>query len=125
MPFEKLKIRVRAIKLDSMALYLAFLDRRTPWYAKAVAIMVVAYAVSPIDLIPDFIPVLGMLDDLLLVPAGIILARRLIPKHVFEECRSRAEGYDRAKTKSAGIVAAAVVVLIWILAILLIVKSFF
>ncbi len=125
MAFEKLKARVKALKLDSIALYLAFLDRRTPWYAKAVAILVVAYALSPIDLIPDFIPVLGMLDDFLLVPAGIILARKLIPKHVFEEYRSRVKGFDKAETRSIGIIGAFAVILIWITGILIILKVFF
>lgn len=123
MAFEKLKARVKALKLDSMALYMAFLDKRTPWYAKAVAILVVAYLVSPIDLIPDFIPILGMLDDLLLVPAGIILARKLIPKLVFDECRIRAEGFDRKKTKTAGLIGACAIIALWILAILLILRG--
>ena len=76
---EKARIWVRSIKMDVTALYLAGRDARTPWLAKAVAIAVAAYALSPIDLIPDFIPVLGYLDDLLIVPLGIVLAVRLIP----------------------------------------------
>src|SRR5215217_8034032 len=77
-------------KRDVIALYLAARDPRVPWYAKAVAACVAAYAFSPIDLIPDFIPVLGYLDDLILVPLGIALAIRLIPSALFEEHREHA-----------------------------------
>ncbi|MCL5612169.1 MAG: YkvA family protein, partial [Chloroflexi bacterium] len=73
---DKLKQRARTLKHETIALYFAFRDPRTPWYAKIFAALVVAYAFSPIDLIPDFIPVLGYLDDLILVPAGIALAVR-------------------------------------------------
>ena len=72
------------------ALLLAYRDPRTPWYAKAFAALVAAYALSPIDLIPDFIPVLGQLDDLLLVPLGVALAVRMIPREVLADCRARA-----------------------------------
>jgi uncharacterized membrane protein YkvA (DUF1232 family) len=72
------------------ALLLAYRDPRTPWYAKAFAALVVAYALSPIDLIPDFIPVLGQLDDLLLIPLGVALAVRMIPREVLADCRARA-----------------------------------
>lgn len=84
---ERIKQALLAIKAEVHALYLASRDRRTPWYAKAVAGLVVAYALSPIDLIPDFIPVLGYLDDLLIVPGGIALAIKLIPKEVMVEAR--------------------------------------
>ena len=84
------KARARALKRDTYALYLACRDPRVPWYAKALAAAVVAYALSPIDLIPDFIPVLGYLDDLLLVPLGLALALRLIPAPVMAECRREA-----------------------------------
>lgn len=75
----------RKLKQELFVLYLSYKDRRTPWYAKAIAICVVAYAFSPIDLIPDFIPVLGYLDDLIVVPFGISLALKLIPPIVIEE----------------------------------------
>ncbi len=75
------------VKTDVVALYLAGRDRRTPWLAKAVAVAVVAYALSPIDLIPDFIPVIGYLDDVLLVPLGIMLAVSLIPRQLMSEFR--------------------------------------
>ena len=82
--------RLADLQQDTYALYLAARDRRTPWYAKAVAVLVTAYAFSPIDLIPDPIPVLGYLDDLLLVPLGVALALRLIPPAVMAESRERA-----------------------------------
>jgi uncharacterized membrane protein YkvA (DUF1232 family) len=87
---ERLKAWADRIKTDTYALYLACSDPRVPWYAKALAGVIVAYALSPIDLIPDFIPVIGYLDDLLIVPAGIALAARLIPKEVLEEHRINA-----------------------------------
>lgn len=80
----------RTLKREVYALYLAYRDPRVPWYARLLAGVVVAYAFSPIDLIPDFIPVLGYLDDLLLVPLGIALVIRLIPPHVLAECRAEA-----------------------------------
>jgi uncharacterized membrane protein YkvA (DUF1232 family) len=88
----KLKSLAKKLKQDLFVLYFSYKDKRVPWYAKAVAICVVAYAFSPIDLIPDFIPVLGYLDDLLLIPLGISLALKLIPSIVIEENRAKAEG---------------------------------
>ena len=84
------KARARALKLETWAVYLACRDPRTPWTARLVALCVVGYALSPIDLVPDFIPVLGYLDDLILVPLGLALALRLIPRAVLDECRERA-----------------------------------
>ena len=104
----------RTIKRDVLALWLAARDPRVPWYAKAVAGAVAAYALSPIDLIPDFIPVLGYLDDLLIVPLGILLAVRLVPPGLMEELRL--EAARRAKPVSrAGL---ATVVAIWAAAML-------
>jgi len=91
MSFSKWKQRVIRINAEAFALFVACRDPRTPWYAKAFALCVVAYAFSPIDLIPDFIPGAGYLDDLVLVPLGIMIARRLIPTHVLEESRRRAD----------------------------------
>jgi len=85
-----LRQRARELKTDTYALYLVARHPRTPWYAKVLAAGVVAYAFSPIDLIPDFIPVLGYLDDLLIVPAGIALAIKLVPSDVLAECRALA-----------------------------------
>ena len=111
--FERSKQWARGVKRDVVALWLAARDPRVPWHAKAVAGIVAAYALSPIDLIPDFIPVLGYLDDLLIVPLGILLAVKLIPEAVMTEFRQRA--LDQAKpTSRAGLLA---VVMIWIVSI--------
>ena len=101
----------RALKRESLALYYAARDPRTPWYAKLLAGAIVAYALSPIDLIPDFIPVLGLLDELLLLPAGIWLALRLVPEPVLAESRMRA---DAALERPTSRTAAVVIVLVWI-----------
>src|SRR5574342_1114553 len=87
----KLRNYARKLKRNLFVLYLSYRDSRVPWYAKLVAICVVAYAFSPIDLIPDFIPVLGYLDDLIIVPLGISLALKLIPPFIIEENREKAE----------------------------------
>jgi uncharacterized membrane protein YkvA (DUF1232 family) len=104
--------RGRELKRDTYALYLACRDARTPWYAKALAAAVVAYAFSPIDLIPDFIPVLGYLDDLVLIPLGLVLATRLVPAPVIADCRERAAAQAERPT-SRGVVF--VIIAIWIL----------
>src|SRR6266540_4194489 len=104
----------RLIKRDTYALYLAVRDPRTPWYAKVVAVCVVAYAFSPIDLIPDFIPVLGYLDDVIIVPLGIMLALRLIPAEVMAECRARADA-NRPASKPRNYAGAAMIVAVWLL----------
>jgi uncharacterized membrane protein YkvA (DUF1232 family) len=88
---ETWKRRARLLKVEVYALYLACRDPRVPWYAKAFTACVVGYAFSPIDLIPDFIPVLGYLDDLVLVPLGVIVARQMIPTEILAECRGRAQ----------------------------------
>lgn len=88
---SKLKKFARQFKQDLFVLYLSYKDKRTPWYAQAVAICVVAYAFSPVDLIPDFIPILGYLDDLIIVPLGISLALKLIPPNIIDEHRVQAE----------------------------------
>ncbi len=110
---QRWKQRARALKKEVYALYLAYRDPRTPWYAKAVAALVVAYAFSPIDLIPDPIPVLGYLDDLVLVPLGAALALRLIPPAVMVDARAKTEEVLRAgKPISWG--GAVIVGVIWI-----------
>ena len=109
-----LKQRARNLKAETFALYLAARDPRTPWYAKLVVAVIVAYAFSPIDLIPDFIPVLGYLDDLILIPIGIALAIKLVPHQILAECRARAqETIQNGKPVSR--VAAAAIVAIWLL----------
>jgi uncharacterized membrane protein YkvA (DUF1232 family) len=108
---EKAKNWARQIKRDVVALYIAGRDPRTPWRAKAVAIAVAAYAISPIDLIPDFIPILGTLDDLIILPLGIMLAVRLIPAELMAEFRQAATARERLPANWVG---AAVIVAIWV-----------
>lgn len=107
----RLRSWARAMKRNTLVLYLVVRDPRTPWYAKAVAGLVVGYALSPIDLIPDFIPVIGLLDDLLLVPAGLYLAMRLAPAAVAADCRLRAASMAQKPTSRAGAVA---VLAVWL-----------
>ena len=110
---EKLTQRARHLKAESFALYLAARDPRTPWYVKFLVGGIVAYAYSPIDLIPDFVPVLGYLDDLILIPLGIALVIKLVPDAVLAECRTRAqETLQNGKPVSR--VAGAVIVVIWL-----------
>src|SRR4030043_766301 len=92
------KTKAVRLKDETYALYLASKDSRTPWYAKVLAALIIGYALSPIDLIPDFIPVVGYLDDLILVPAGIALLIKIIPRDVLEECRAKAQS-DRLNRK--------------------------
>ena len=101
----RVAVWARSIKRDTHAVYLASRDPRTPWCAKAVAIGVVAYALSPIDLIPDFIPVLGYLDDVVLVPLGILAVIKLIPPEIMAEHRElAAAAQERPVSLTAGIV---------------------
>lgn len=111
---DRWKQWARALKTEVYALYLAYRDPRVPWYARLFAACVVGYAFSPIDLIPDPIPVLGYLDDLVLVPLGVALALRLIPAEVMAENRARAREIMR-QGKPVNRVAAAVIIAIWLL----------
>lgn len=104
----------RRLKLEIYALYLAYRDPRTPWYARLFAACVVAYAFSPIDLIPDPIPILGYLDDLILVPLGIALALKMIPPPVMAECREKAQAALN-QGQPTNWIAAGVIVAIWLL----------
>ena len=117
------KERAKGLKADIYALYLATRHPKVPWYAKALALAVAAYAFSPIDLIPDFVPVLGYLDDLVIVPLGISLVIRLIPPAIWEECLAEARTNPAARSR-AGWVAAAVIVVLWLLVILWLVQQF-
>ena len=108
---DKLRQQARLLKRDTYALYLACRDPRTPWYAKAIAGIIVAYALSPIDLIPDVVPVLGYLDDLVIVPAGLALAIKLIPDPLMAECREKAR---LATERPTNRMAAVAIVSIWL-----------
>ena len=112
--FERLKAWARRLKAEVYALYLAYKDPRVPWHARVFAAVVVGYAFSPIDLIPDPIPVLGYLDDLVLIPLGVALAVRMIPAPILAECREKAqERIDEGRPVNR--VAAAVIVAVWVL----------
>lgn len=108
---ERVKRWAERLEREVHALYLAYRDPRVPWYARVLAVCVVGYALSPIDLIPDAIPVLGYLDDVILVPLGVALAIRMIPPEVLEECRKEAR--EAEGTGVVGRVAAAVVICVW------------
>ncbi|NPD28933.1 YkvA family protein [Corallococcus exiguus] len=112
--------KVRQLKTEVAALFIAARHPGVPWYAKLLAAVVVAYAPSPVDLIPDFIPVLGLLDDLILVPLGILLVRRLIPPAVLAECRDRAR--QEANLRKTSWAAGAVIITLWVLLALLLVR---
>ena len=114
---ETLKSKAGELKRNIFALYLAMRDPRTPWYAKGVAALIVAYALSPIDLIPDFIPILGYIDDLFLLPLGIWFVLKMIPPEVMAECRTKAAA-SKGKLPRNWWIAAAIVVL-WLLAAIL------
>ena len=121
---ESLKQRARELKCDVYALYLARGDPRIPWHAKAVMVLTVAYALSPIDLIPDFIPVIGYLDDLIIVPAGIALAISLMPDNILEEYRERAKS-ELANKKIHSWAGFLIIIFIWLLVFCLVVKFVF
>jgi uncharacterized membrane protein YkvA (DUF1232 family) len=107
----KWRRRAKELKREVYALYFACRDPRVPWYAKALALAIVAYAFSPVDLIPDFIPVLGYLDELILIPLGVIAVRSMVPHDVMAECRARA---GRLESKPRSWLGAAVIITIWL-----------
>ncbi|GAA5531925.1 YkvA family protein [Deinococcus aluminii] len=116
--WQRLREFARHLKAELLALSFAARDPRTPWPARALALLVLAYALSPIDLIPDFIPVLGQLDDLLLVPAGLWLALRLIPAEVLSDARARAAAHPARLARSAwglGLMLALYALAVWLL----------
>ena len=117
---EKLKSRARMLKNEAYAVYLAAKSPRTPWYAKALIFFVVAHTFSPIDLIPDFIPILGYLDDLIITPGGLWLAVRLIPPEVLEEARREAAA--KGPERGVGYVGAVFIVVIWLVLLGLLIK---
>ena len=111
---EKMRTWARALKAEIAVLAAAVRDPRTPWYAKVLGVIIVAYALSPIDLIPDFIPVLGYLDDLLLLPLGIWLVRRMIPADVMAEHRASVAAGTRLPPNR---MAAAAIVALWVISL--------
>jgi uncharacterized membrane protein YkvA (DUF1232 family) len=111
--FEGLKNRARLLKTEVYAIYLAYKDPRVPWYARIFAVCVVGYAFSPIDLIPDPIPIIGYLDDLILVPLGIAIVLKMIPKDVMDEYREQA-GVTMLQGKSVNWTAAIVIIGMWV-----------
>ena len=117
---ESWKQRARQLKVETYAVYLAYNDPRVPLHARVFAACVVGYAFSPIDLIPDPIPILGYLDDLVLVPLGIALALRMIPENVMVECREKADAAMR-EGKPTNWKAAAAIVAVWVLTALLVI----
>lgn len=111
MNFDSLKVQARQLKQHTLTVYFAARDPRTPFLVRALAVLVAAYALSPIDLIPDFIPVIGLLDDLLLVPLGLALVVRLTPPAVVESARAQAQ---RAANKPVSYSAAAFIFFLWL-----------
>lgn len=109
---KKIKTWAKNLKKQIFVLYLAYKDKRVPWYAKLFTICVVAYAFSPIDLIPDFIPIFGYLDDIIIVPLGIILALKMIPNEVILECKVKTEEIMK-NGKPKNWVVGSLIILIW------------
>lgn len=117
--FDRLKKWAQHLKKETYALYFAYRDPRVPWYAKLLVAFVVAHTFSPIDLIPDFVPVLGYLDDLIITPLGLALALRLIPAEVMAEARIKAEA-GMVEGKIVSRVGLLIVISIWLTGLLLI-----
>ncbi|WP_416441722.1 YkvA family protein [Leeuwenhoekiella sp. A16] len=120
---KKLKAWAKKLKQQLVMLHLASRDKRTPWYANAMIFLIIAYALSPIDLIPDFIPVIGYLDDLILLPIGIYFAISLIPEAVKAECLRKAKDYNWNKRKSWLI--GGIIILFWSLIVFWISHNYF
>jgi uncharacterized membrane protein YkvA (DUF1232 family) len=118
MNVEAWKQRARQLSAQTYALYLAYRHPRTPWYAKVFAALVVGYIFSPIDPIPDFLPGVGLLDEMVVVPIGVLIAAKMIPQEVLEECREKAREVAEGE-KPVSRVAAAVVVTFWLLCVAL------
>ena len=118
MNVEAWKQRARQLSAQTYALYLAYRHPRTPWYAKLFVALVVGYLFSPIDPIPDFIPGVGLLDEMVVVPIGVLIAARMIPQDILEECRAKAREVAEGE-KPVSRVAAAVVVTLWLLCVAL------
>ncbi|MFP8641125.1 YkvA family protein [Priestia aryabhattai] len=111
---NQLKLWAKKLKKQLFILYLAYKDERVSWYTKVFTACVVAYAFSPIDLIPDFIPVLGYIDDIIIVPLGIMLALKMIPKNVIEDCTIKVEELIQNE-KPKNWVAGSIIIIMWLL----------
>jgi uncharacterized membrane protein YkvA (DUF1232 family) len=118
MNLEAWKRRARQLSAQTYALYLAYRDPRTPWYAKVFAALIVGYVFSPIDPIPDWIPVLGLLDEMVVVPVGVLVAAKMVPPQVMEECQEKAREVAEGE-KPVSRVAAVVIVAVWLLCVAL------
>jgi uncharacterized membrane protein YkvA (DUF1232 family) len=118
MNLERWKRRARQLSAQTYALYLAYRHPRTPWYAKVFAAIIVGYVFSPIDPIPDFIPGLGLLDEMVVVPVGVLLAAKMIPRPVMEECQEKAREVAEGE-KPVSRLAAVAVVVVWLLCVAL------
>ena len=115
---EKWKRWARQLSAQTFALYLAYRHPKTPWYAKVFAALIVGYVFSPIEPIPDFIPVVGLLDEMVVVPIGVLLAAKMIPPDVFEECREKAREVAEGE-KPVSRIAAVVIVAVWLMCVAL------
>jgi uncharacterized membrane protein YkvA (DUF1232 family) len=120
---KNLKMRAKKLMQELVVLHIAYKNPKTPWTAKALIFLIIGYALSPIDLIPDFIPVIGLLDDLILLPLGIYWAIKLIPKDVMDESRVQAQTYKWNKKKS--ILAGIIIGIIWLVVVFFIVRAIF
>jgi uncharacterized membrane protein YkvA (DUF1232 family) len=120
--FNRIKAWAKQLKMKVFILYFAYKDTRTPWYAKVFSICVVAYAFSPIDLIPDFIPILGYLDDVILIPLGVAFALKMMPKSVIQDCAVKAEEQMKNEKPKNWLIGS-LIILLWIMTFLWISSS--
>jgi uncharacterized membrane protein YkvA (DUF1232 family) len=120
----KIKAWAQRLKQHILVLYFAYKDERVPWYAKFFTACVVAYALSPVDLIPDFIPIIGYLDDVIIVPLGIMLALKMIPDQVITECEGKAKEMMK-KGKPKNWVAGSLILLLWSIILLLVILKIY
>jgi uncharacterized membrane protein YkvA (DUF1232 family) len=118
-----IKAKAKQLKRQIVIVYLAYMHKDVKWYSKAFLLLILVYAASPIDLIPDFIPILGLLDDIILIPLGIIVAIKIIPKSIWEECRLNAENGISINSKYK-IIGAILITLIWVAIFILLIKGF-
>jgi len=118
---KTLRLKARLLKQQVGTLVLAYTHPKTPWYAKVWLLLVISYAMSPIDLIPDFVPILGLLDDLILIPLGVVVAVRIIPRHIWEECKAQTEN-GVAVPRVYRAIGTVVIVLLWAIILVALVR---